>query len=207
MEIEAILRKHFAPYVLALIQQGAIIADTSSDDERFNIVPPNDSDFFVENPEGEQSPFQFVEQSESIDSEVQKQTRRLLEHIKAKAELEGKDPLELLQAPLISLLDDYKKTLLRNQELEEKLGKFDAKKNRKNASDKFAVEIFPHVVDAQKEGITSEAKIAQHFNDLGLKSYRGKQFNPSSIHYLLKRQKEMGLFDAKEDNTNSPDIG
>ena len=209
------IKKILAPVAFIAIQQGSLLTDNAEEEKGQNVIMPNETDSYNSLPEGKESLLTDIEDSSinNVDEETKLQAENILEEVQEHAQKTNNDPLELLKLPLIGLLDEYKKTIQKNQELEsrnaeleEKLNKFNGALNTKRAADKFAIKMFPHVIEAQKNEIKSEAKIAAYFNDKGFPSSTGKKFVPSSVHILLKRQKSLGLFDKEEKNNNSPDI-
>ncbi len=69
-----------------------------------------------------------------------------------------------------------------------------AESNRIKADD-FAKSMGKHLKTVRKEGIKSTRKIADRFNELEIKSFRGSQWSHNQVSVLIRRRKELGLED------------
>jgi len=67
-----------------------------------------------------------------------------------------------------------------------------AESNRIKA-DAFAKNMGKHLKAVRKEGITSTRKIADRFNELDIKSFRGSRWSHNQVSVLIRRRKELGL--------------
>lgn len=63
----------------------------------------------------------------------------------------------------------------------------------KTRADEFAEEMGEHLDKVRAEGFTSTRKIAERFNELGLKSGFGKDWSFNAVARLIRRRKELGL--------------
>ncbi len=63
----------------------------------------------------------------------------------------------------------------------------------KNRANSFAEEMGEDLAKVRAEGITSTRKIAERFNELGVKTARGGKWSHDTVSKLIRRRKDLGL--------------
>lgn len=63
----------------------------------------------------------------------------------------------------------------------------------KNSADEFAKEMGSELEKVRREGITSVRKIADRFNQLNIKSFKGGEWSHNTVKNLIHRRRDLGL--------------
>lgn len=67
-----------------------------------------------------------------------------------------------------------------------------------STANSFAEEMGEHLATVRAEGITSTRKIAERFNELGIKTIRDKDWTHTGVARLINRRKELGFEGGEE---------
>ncbi len=97
--------------------------------------------------------------------------------------MQNGDPIGLAQA-LALIINKYQNSLGSHHDI----GQI-----QKHEADAFAKKMEPYLEKVRNEGYTSVRKIAKRFNELGIPSFKGKEWSYGTVHDLIQRRRGLGL--------------